>query len=158
MANSISRYVPKVHSRCNLACGHCYVYERTDQSWQTKPQVVSSQIVAMAAKRIREHAIRHQLADIFVVLHGGEPLLLGKTKMRTARRAGFSGRAGYQSRPAHPQQRAAGGRTVVCHARQARSGIRTERSGVPAVPEASRKSGVIPRHPRRKDSHGQARH
>ena len=82
MAVSISQYVLKVHSRCNLACDHCYVYEHADQSWRTKPRVISSQTVAMAAKRIREHAIGHRLADVFVVLHGGEPLLLGKTRMR----------------------------------------------------------------------------
>ena len=82
MAASISQYVLKVHSRCNLACNHCYVYEHADQSWRTKPRVISSQTVAMAANRIREHAIAHRLADVFVVLHGGEPLLVGKTRMR----------------------------------------------------------------------------
>jgi uncharacterized protein len=82
MAASISQYVLKVHSRCNLACDHCYVYEHADQSWRTKPRVISSQTVAMAAKRIREHAISHRLARVFVILHGGEPLLLGKTRMR----------------------------------------------------------------------------
>ena len=82
MATSISQYVLKVHSRCNLACDHCYVYEHADQSWRTKQQVISSQTVAMAARRIREHAIVHRLADVFVVLHGGEPMLLGKTRMR----------------------------------------------------------------------------
>ena len=36
----------------------------------------------MAAKRIREHAIGHRLAEVFLILHGGEPLLLGQTRMR----------------------------------------------------------------------------
>jgi uncharacterized protein len=82
MAVPISQYVLKVHSRCNLACDHCYVYEHADQSWRTKPSFISAKTVAMAARRIREHAAGHQLAEIFVVLHGGEPLLLGKTRMR----------------------------------------------------------------------------
>jgi uncharacterized protein len=82
MAVPISQYVLKVHSRCNLACDYCYVYEHADQSWRTKPPFISSKIVAMAARRIREHAAGHQLAEVFVVLHGGEPLLLGKTRMR----------------------------------------------------------------------------
>jgi uncharacterized protein len=83
MAVPISQYVLKVHSRCNLACDHCYVYEHADQSWRTKPQVISPQTVSMAARRIREHAAGHQLADVFVILHGGEPLLLGQARMRT---------------------------------------------------------------------------
>jgi uncharacterized protein len=36
----------------------------------------------MTARRIREHAVAHQLADVFVVLHGGEPLLVGPVRMR----------------------------------------------------------------------------
>jgi uncharacterized protein len=34
------------------------------------------------AQRIAEHAAAHQLSDVQVVLHGGEPLLLGKPAMR----------------------------------------------------------------------------
>src|SRR5271170_515845 len=75
-------FVLKVHSRCDLACDHCYVYEHADQSWRTKPRAISSRTVAMAAKRIREHATGHRLADVFVVLHGGEPLLVGQHEMR----------------------------------------------------------------------------
>ena len=82
MAVSISQYVLKVHSRCNLACDHCYVYEHADQSWQTKPRVISPDTAAMTARRIREHAAAHQLAEVFVVLHGGEPLLAGPVRMR----------------------------------------------------------------------------
>ena len=31
---SLSQFVLKVNSRCNLACDHCYVYEAADQSWR----------------------------------------------------------------------------------------------------------------------------
>ena len=30
--------VLKVHSRCDLACDHCYVYEHADQSWRARPK------------------------------------------------------------------------------------------------------------------------
>ncbi len=36
----------------------------------------------MAARRIAEHALAHELTEVSVILHGGEPLLLGKTMMR----------------------------------------------------------------------------
>ena len=30
----LSQIVLKIHSRCDLACDHCYVYEAADQSWR----------------------------------------------------------------------------------------------------------------------------
>ncbi len=41
MSASISQYVLKVCSRCDLACDHCYVYEHADQSWQAKPKIIA---------------------------------------------------------------------------------------------------------------------
>src|SRR5580658_9389768 len=82
MSATISQYVLKVHSRCDLACDHCYVYEHADQSWRGKPRAISAATVDAAVRRIAEHAAAHGLAEVSVVLHGGEPLLLGKDGMR----------------------------------------------------------------------------
>jgi uncharacterized protein len=82
MVGQISQYVLKVHSRCDLACDHCYVYEHADQSWQIKPRAIPVATAGRAADRIAEHASRHQLPAVRVVLHGGEPLLLGLSAMR----------------------------------------------------------------------------
>ena len=78
---SISQYVLKVHSRCDLACDHCYVYEHADQSWRAKPPAISLPTADMVARRIAEHAAAHRLPAVRVVLHGGEPLLLGRAAM-----------------------------------------------------------------------------
>jgi uncharacterized protein len=83
MSAYVSQYVIKVCSRCDLACDHCYVYEHADQSWQHKPKVMAGETVAQAAWRISEHARRHHLAWVSVVLHGGEPLLLGGKRLRS---------------------------------------------------------------------------
>jgi uncharacterized protein len=82
MVASISQYVLKVHSRCDLACDHCYIYEHADRSWRAKPRALALRAAEMAARRISDHAATHNLSDIFVVLHGGEPLLFGKAGMR----------------------------------------------------------------------------
>jgi uncharacterized protein len=82
MPVSISQYVLKVASRCDLACNHCYVYEHADQSWRSKPKFINQAIVRQAARRIREHAEAHRLATVHVVLHGGEPLLVGRDRLR----------------------------------------------------------------------------
>lgn len=78
----ISQYVLKVHSRCDLACDHCYVYEHADQSWRRQPIGIEPAVARQAAARIAEHAAAHSLPEVRVVLHGGEPLLLGEQRLR----------------------------------------------------------------------------
>ncbi|MFF1304381.1 FxsB family cyclophane-forming radical SAM/SPASM peptide maturase [Streptomyces sp. NPDC058307] len=80
----LSQFVLKMHSRCDLACDHCYVYEHADQSWRGRPAVVSGEILELTAKRVAEHARVHRLDTVHVVLHGGEPLLAGRDRLRLA--------------------------------------------------------------------------
>jgi uncharacterized protein len=82
MSACVSQYVLKVCSRCDLSCDHCYVYEHADQSWQHKPKIITGPTVAQAARRISEHARLRRLGQVSVVLHGGEPLLLGRDRLR----------------------------------------------------------------------------
>lgn len=74
---ALRQFVLKIHSRCNLACVYCYVYTMADQSWRTRPRVLSRELRERAAERIAEHAHRHALTEVRIVLHGGEPLLAG---------------------------------------------------------------------------------
>ena len=76
-AHPFRQFILKTHSRCNLSCTYCYVYEMADKSWAYKPATISTETVRRAAQRIADHATAHQLADVEVVLHGGEPLLCG---------------------------------------------------------------------------------
>jgi uncharacterized protein len=78
----LSQFILKVHSRCDLACDHCYVYESADQSWRGRPAAIPDQVIAQAAQRIAEHARAHKLDEVQVVLHGGEPLLAGRDRLR----------------------------------------------------------------------------
>ena len=90
----LDQYVLKVHSRCDLACDHCYVYESIDQSWRQQPTVISAEVVSQTAQRIAEHAWAHELSTVQIVLHGGEPLLTGVPRLReviTGLRAALSG-------------------------------------------------------------------
>lgn len=78
----LSQVVLKVHSRCDLACDHCYVYEAADQSWVGRPKVIADEVLAQVARRIAEHVDAHSLPEVQVVLHGGEPLLAGPGRLR----------------------------------------------------------------------------
>ena len=76
-------FVLKVHQRCNLACDYCYVYEHADQSWRDRATVMPGHVVEAAARRIGEHATAHGLDRVRLVLHGGEPLLAGRDRLRS---------------------------------------------------------------------------
>lgn len=78
----LNQFVVKIHSRCDLACDHCYVYEAADQSWRGRPMVMSDDVISRSAHRIAEHAGLHDIRTVQVVLHGGEPLLAGVDRMR----------------------------------------------------------------------------
>ncbi|MFJ6385431.1 FxsB family cyclophane-forming radical SAM/SPASM peptide maturase [Kitasatospora sp. NPDC092039] len=71
------QFLLKIHSRCNLACDYCYVYEGADQSWRERPRRMELATARRTARRIDEHAAEHGLDEVSVVLHGGEPLLVG---------------------------------------------------------------------------------
>nr|MDT0658254.1 FxsB family cyclophane-forming radical SAM/SPASM peptide maturase [Micromonospora sp. DSM 115978] len=75
----IRQVLLKIHSRCNLACDYCYVYEHVDQGWRKLPVTMSETTLDQAAARIAEHAERHRLPAVTVIFHGGEPLLARKT-------------------------------------------------------------------------------
>jgi uncharacterized protein len=79
---AIRQFVLKVHSRCNLACDYCYVYEAVDQSWRRQPRSIAPEIVRATGRRIAEHAERHRLRRVWVTLHGGEPLMIGRDRLR----------------------------------------------------------------------------
>jgi uncharacterized protein len=67
----------KIHSRCNLACRYCYVYEHVDQSWRRQPPVMSPAVIDAAARRFADHAAARSIPRTTVTFHGGEPLLAG---------------------------------------------------------------------------------
>ena len=71
------QFILKVHSRCNLSCSYCYVYEMADQAWRSLPRRMSQPLIATIAARIGEHVQEHGLSSVDVILHGGEPLLAG---------------------------------------------------------------------------------
>lgn len=73
----LRQFVLKVRSRCNLACDYCIIYEHADQTWRRQPHAMAPDTLRQTARRIAEHAARHDLRQVRIVLHGGEPLLAG---------------------------------------------------------------------------------
>jgi len=78
----IDTVLVKVASRCNINCSYCYVYNMGDHGWAVMPKRISHDTVLATGRALRELscAQRHPFA---VVLHGGEPLLLGQGNLES---------------------------------------------------------------------------
>jgi uncharacterized protein len=76
-------FIVKVHSRCDLSCDYCYMYEMADQSWRDQPRRMSVDTAERVATAIGEHARAHRLPGVVLILHGGEPLLAGHELIST---------------------------------------------------------------------------
>ena len=70
----------KVASRCNLDCSYCYVYHMGDDAWRNQPKRMSAETGARIAEQLGA-VFRAQQIPFSVVLHGGEPLLLGRKRL-----------------------------------------------------------------------------
>jgi uncharacterized protein len=73
--------IVKIHGRCDLACDYCYVYKHADQSWRSKPKTMDKAVISRLAIRLAEYMREHELPDMRVIIHGGEPLLAGQEKI-----------------------------------------------------------------------------
>jgi uncharacterized protein len=73
--------IVKVHQRCNLACSYCYVYHHTDQTWRDRPAVMPDEVFTAVVQRLDRHVRTHDLRQVRVVLHGGEPMLVGAARL-----------------------------------------------------------------------------
>ena len=71
----------KVASRCNLDCAYCYVYHMGDDGWRTQPARMPDAVQEAAVRQLA-NVYAHQGRPFSVVLHGGEPLLLGARRLR----------------------------------------------------------------------------
>ena len=70
----------KVASRCNINCTYCYVYNMGDDNWKNLSKFISEDTIEALCDSLEEF-VRKQKKRFSIVLHGGEPLLLGVKKL-----------------------------------------------------------------------------
>lgn len=90
MTTRISQLVVKVAERCNLRCKYCYLYERGDDTFRSRPKFLSEETFCKVLERVQEYSRGHGGTQVALVLHGGEPTLIGVD--RIARMAELAGR------------------------------------------------------------------
>ena len=72
----------KVAGRCNLDCSYCYVYNMGNDSWRAMPKFMALETQEYVAAQLGRLFIA-QSSPFAIVLHGGEPLLLGPERLQT---------------------------------------------------------------------------
>src|SRR6202035_5478099 len=70
----------KVASRCNLNCTYCYVFNMGDDAWRSQPKKMAERVESAAVAELGALSLAQQ-RPFSVVLHGGEPLLLGPERL-----------------------------------------------------------------------------
>lgn len=78
----VDTLVVKIASRCNLNCSYCYMYNKGDMSYLKQPKFMSTEITDALIDRVVEHCEEHSLKTFSIVLHGGEPLLMGIDRLK----------------------------------------------------------------------------
>lgn len=71
----------KVASRCNINCTYCYVYNMGDDNWSHLEKFMTRETIGALCNSLAEIVTKQQKA-FSIVLHGGEPFLLGETRLR----------------------------------------------------------------------------
>jgi len=74
----VQTFFLRVAARCNMNCDYCYVFNHRDQGWKKLPPIMEEKTIELFAKRLREYLLTNNIKQIFIVYHGGEPLLIGE--------------------------------------------------------------------------------
>lgn len=76
----VTGLILKVAGACNLNCGYCYVYNAKDQTYRSRPGLLSDEILDAVLSRSLDYCQARPGHRLSICLHGGEPLLVGKER------------------------------------------------------------------------------
>lgn len=78
----IDTYIIKTVEWCNLNCTYCYFYNGQDTTFAGRPKFMSRKIISAMVPKIIDHCQKHNISEVHLVMHGGEPLLQSKDDYR----------------------------------------------------------------------------
>lgn len=74
--------IVKVAEVCNINCSYCYFFNGPDQSFRNHPPRIANSLSKSAAHLVREAAEKGEIDSAQIIMHGGEPLMMGKRGFR----------------------------------------------------------------------------
>lgn len=84
----------KTIERCNINCSYCYYFNGGDESYKSRPAVISREVVEQVAAFLAQGAADLKIKVVEVVFHGGEPLMQSHARfdhLCTSLRTAFRG-------------------------------------------------------------------
>ncbi len=75
---NINTFVVKIASRCNINCTYCYMYNLGDSSYKLQPKFIEKTTTINFVNKLLSHLQKSNTGTVFIILHGGEPLLMKK--------------------------------------------------------------------------------
>jgi len=79
--SEIDTILIKVASRCNINCTYCYVYHMGDDNWSRQSKFMSEETIEAICEQLY-HLSQTQQKLFSIVLHGGEPFLMGTKRLK----------------------------------------------------------------------------
>ena len=79
-ASELDTVLVKVASRCKINCTYCYVYNMGDDNWTHMEKFMSVETIVALCNSLND-VVKHQNRCFSVVIHGGEPFLLGVIRL-----------------------------------------------------------------------------
>ena len=75
--------IVKLVERCNLDCSYCYMYHGADQSWKSRPALLSKELRKTLIDRCQDYLREDAHREVTLEFHGGEPLMMGLPAFRS---------------------------------------------------------------------------
>lgn len=70
----------KIAERCNINCDYCYFFNSNDSSFRHHPRFIGDSTIDAVIDFLRQGIMQYSIPRVMIDFHGGEPLLLAKSR------------------------------------------------------------------------------
>jgi uncharacterized protein len=68
--------IVKITERCNINCTYCYMFNKGNDEYKSRPAYMSEETALHLAKFLSEAAQLDEIESLRVIFHGGEPMMM----------------------------------------------------------------------------------
>lgn len=77
---SAAEVIIKISERCNINCSYCYMFNKGNNDYLARPASIDTKTLNATLSFLKNGFRELSTKHVTIVLHGGEPLMLGKRK------------------------------------------------------------------------------